>query len=46
LAQLVAGLQLAGRLLWTASHWPVVKPIFRAVRERYRPMIPLRKATL
>jgi hypothetical protein len=38
-------LKLAGRLLWTGSlirgrHWPVVKPIFRAVREHYRPMIP------
>jgi hypothetical protein len=43
------GLKLAGRLLWTASlirgrHWPVVKPIFRAVRERYRPMIPAAKS--
>jgi hypothetical protein len=25
-------------------HWPVVKPIFRAVRERYRPMIPAAKS--
>jgi hypothetical protein len=43
------GLKLADRLLWTASlirggHWPVVKPIFRAVRERYRPMIPAAKS--
>jgi len=41
------GLKLAGCLIWTVGlirgrHWPVVKPIFRAVH--YRPMIPAVKS--